>query len=200
MNGESPNESKFVIGGILLAIVVLVGGMALLASRGQKGEAVKNVLGELSLSGRPSSDQSTGLLTNAGKYQDEICGVSFAYPEHWVRSDIRLPLPQEPLSQVTFNEPGSENKPAKNSILSYICYDAGKYSFDQFVGQNTLGQQTEVISVGQTKWQRVGNFIYTTRNDKLLILQMFFTKYDLNPETGYEETFLQIIKSVRFAK
>ena len=132
------------------------------------------------------------------EYSDDICKVKFNYPRNWLKSDITLPLPQEPLSQVTFDEPAQKDSPPKNSILSYICYDAKNYSFSQFIEQSPFGSQTEIINLEETKWQRVGNFIYTTQNNKLIILEMFFTKYDLKPEPGYEETFLNILKTVQF--
>ncbi len=126
------------------------------------------------------------------EYSDDICKVKFNYPKNWTKSDTILPLPQEPLSQATFDEPG------KNSIFSYICYDANWYSFNQFLEQNPFGGQAESINAGEAKWQRVGNFIYTTQNNKLIIFEMFFTKYDLKPEPGYEETFLNILKTAQF--
>lgn len=135
----------------------------------------------------------------AGKYSDEICKISFKYPKDWTKSNLILPLPQKPLSEATFNEPAKGSLPPKNSILSFICYDAKKYSFDQFVGQNSLSQgQAEVLNAGSVRWQRADNFVYATKGDKLLIFEMFFTKYDLKPEPGYENIFIDIIKSVQF--
>ncbi|MDP3995780.1 MAG: hypothetical protein Q8P74_00835 [bacterium] len=128
-----------------------------------------------------------------GEYSDNVCKVKFGYPKSWTKSSLVLPLPQEPLSQATFDEPG------KNSIFFYICYNARSYSFSQFLKINPFSSGgIEELNVGGIKWQRVGNFIYTTQNNKLIIFEMFFTKYDLKPEPEYEETFLNIIKSVQF--
>lgn len=136
---------------------------------------------------------SGGKEGGVGEYYDDICQVKFGYPKSWTKSNIILPLPQKPLSEATFNEPG------KNSIFSYICYDAKNYSFNQFLAYNQFGSGgVENIAAAGVKWQRVGNFIYTTQNNKLIIFQMFFTKYDLKPEPGYEDTFLKIIQSVQF--
>jgi hypothetical protein len=119
-----------------------------------------------------------------GEYYDDTCEVKFGYPKSWTKSNLILPLPQKPLSEATFNEPG------KNSIFSYICYDAQNYSFSQFLTYNSFSSGgIENIDTGGVKWQRVGNFIYTTQKNKLIIFEMFFTKYDLNPGQGYEETF-----------
>jgi len=127
------------------------------------------------------------------EYSDDICKVKFGYPKSWTKSGLVLPLPQEPLSQATFDEL------EKKSIFSYICYDAKNYSFSQFLTYNQFGSGgVENIDAGGVKWQRVGNFIYTTQNNKLIIFEMFFTKYDLKPEPGYEETFLNILKTVQF--
>lgn len=132
------------------------------------------------------------------KYTDKTCGISFDYPKKWAMSDTRLPLSQKPLSEAVFNESGGINSKPKNSILSFICYDAKKYSFDQFIVKNSLKQdQAKAIIADSIKWQRVGNFAYTVKNDKLVIFQMFFTKYDLKPEVGYEEMFLDVLKSVQ---
>jgi len=131
------------------------------------------------------------------KYIDKTCGISFDYPKNWTISNVGLPLSQKPLSEVVFNElGGGMNSKPKNSILTYICYDAKKYSFNQLIDQNTLKQgQTEVVGTNSVKWQRAGNFAYATKNDKLVIFQMFFTKYDLKPKVGYEEMFLAILTS-----
>jgi len=191
MEGKFKKSTNII--GVIIIIVILVVSIVLLTMQGGKGKDTNNLLNKLSLDGDFS------LSTTDGKYQDKVCGISFNYPKNWLKSDIKLPLPQMPLSQVTFNEPIKGSLPPKNSILSFICYNAKKYSFDQFIGQNPLSQgQTEVLNVGSTRWKRVGNFIYTTRGDKLLIFEMFFTKYDLKPEAGYEETFLNILKSVQF--
>lgn len=182
---QKSSVGYYIFGGVFVIILVLV--IVLLVGSGKKEERVNDL----------SSQLSSGTNLSLGKYQDKVCSFSFNYPKNWVKSDINLPLPQKPLSQVTFNEPAQRNSAPKNSILSFICYDAKKYSFEQFVAQNLFGQgQTEVLNLGETRWQRAGNFIYTTKGDKLLILEMFFTKYDLKPEAGYEEVFLDIIKSV----
>jgi len=136
---------------------------------------------------------SKGKEGGVGEYYDDICQVKFGHPESWTKSDLVLPLPQKPLSEATFDEPG------KKSIFSYICYDARYYSFGQFIQYSAVGSSgIEEINAEGIKWQRVGNFIYTTQNNKLIILEMFFTKYDLKPEPGYEETFLNILKTVQF--
>ena len=192
-------ESKKPVYVILIALFVLaLVPIYILVFKGKQGSQ-SNVAGQLSLTGEGLLDAIGGKA--GGEYSDGICKISFQCPKDWLKSDVILPLSQKPLSQVTFNEPAKGNSAPKNSILSFICYDAKKYSFDQFIGQSPAVQgQTETITAGNIKWQRLGNFIYTVKNDKLYILQMFFTKYDLKPEVGYEETFLNIIKSVRFLK
>lgn len=184
---QKSNQDALIIG-VIIAIVLAV-TIVLLTRQGGKG---KNISSDLSL------DQKRTLATD-GKYQDKICGISFNYPKNWIKSDIRLPLPRKPLSQATFNELAKGSLPPKNSICSLICYDAKKYSFDQFISQSPFSQGGETISVDNTQWQRLGNFTYTVKNEKLYIFQMFFTKYDLKPEAGYEAVFLNIIKSVRFS-
>ncbi len=174
---QKSSVGYYIFGGVFVIILVLI--IVLLVGSGKKEERVNDL--------------------SSGKYQDKVCSFSFVYPKNWVKSDINLPLPQKPLSQVTFNEPAQRNSVPKNSILSFICYDAKKYSFDQFMGQNSLGQgQAEVLNAGSTRWQRADNFVYATKGDKLLIFEMFFTKYDLKPEPGYENIFIDIIKSVQF--
>jgi hypothetical protein len=108
-----------------------------------------------------------------------------------------LPLPQKPLSQIIFDEPASGNNKAKNSIFSYVCYDSSKYSFDQFVEGDDLSQKKESVSIGQNNWTRIGTFMSTVINGKLIILQMFFTKYDMNPQNQYEGAFLKIAQSFK---
>jgi len=161
-----------------LVYIVLVGslifGLILVLTR-QKGEGV-----------------------STKEYYDDICDVGFNYPKAWTKSNIILPLPQKPLFQITFDEPAQKNKTLKNSIFSFICYDATKYSFDQFIKESPFVGQIETIDIGEVKWRRVGNFVYTIQNNKLIIFEMFFTKYDLKPEAGYEDIFLNIIQSAQF--
>jgi len=115
-----------------------------------------------------------------------------------VKSDVGLSLSPDPLSYAVFNEPAKGNSSPKNSIFSFVCYDAKNILLINLWLKNTFSQeQAETISVGSKKWQRLGNFIYIMSDDKLYIFQMFFTKYDLRPESGYEEIFLDIIKSVK---
>lgn len=163
----------FALAGLLILILILV------FSGGEKGGKETEVIDHK--------------ITE--EYSDYVCGVKFGYPKSWTKSELLLPLPQEPLSQATFDEPG------KNSIFSYICYDARSYTFSQFLTYNPFSSGgIENIDVGGVKWQRVGNFIYTTQNNKLVILEMFFTKYDLKPNQEYEDTFLNIVKSVQFSR
>lgn len=183
---EKPDNTYFYVILVVFLVFVLIGVFALVSGKKQSSQFGKNIF-------------DTTKSGSAGEYSDEICKISFKYPKDWTKSNLILPLPQKPLSQATFNEPAKGSLPPKNSILSFICYDAKKYSFDQFMSQSPLSQgQTEVLNVGSTRWQRAGNFIYTTKGDKLLIFEMFFTKYDLKPESGYEKAFLDIVKSIRF--
>ena len=182
-------ENMFVVGGIAV-IAILIVFIVLLVGINKKEKSVSDLPIQMSLDGKLATD---------GRYQDEVCGISFNYPKTWLKSDIKLPLSQEPLSYVVFNEPAKGNLSPKNSIFFFICYDVKKYSFDQFIAQSRLSQgQTGVFDIGSVRWQRMGNFIYTTKGDKLLIFEMFFTKHDLKPEPGYEKVFLDIVKSVKF--
>jgi len=136
-----------------------------------------------------------GLGSN--RYVSSECGVEFEYPRNWVRSDIRLSLPQEPLAWVVFDEMVGEIV-EKRSLFSLFCYDASKYSFEQFFGGDAIGREMGGgVTTESLKWERVGNFAYTIKEDKLLIAQMFFTKFDLKPQNGYEQTFMNILSSMR---
>lgn len=153
----------------------------------------------LNLTGGTEGSSIGANAAGNGEYRDGVCKVAFKYPKNWRKADRVLPLPRKPLASAVFDEPAVGKSAAKNSLLSYFCFDATKYSFEQFISQNPLGQsQTESFSSGQTTWQRIGNFVYTTKNDKLIIFQMFFTKYDLKPEASYENTFQNLIKSASF--
>lgn len=136
-----------------------------------------------------------GLGTN--RYVSGECGVEFEYPKNWVKSDIKLSLPQEPLSQVVFDETVG-GAMSKKSLFSLFCYDASKYSFDQFFGGDAIGKEMMGVATTESlRWERVGNFAYAIKGDKLLIAQMFFTKFDLKPQNGYEQTFMSILNSMR---
>jgi len=170
---------------IIVLIWILLGGV-------NKNPITVNPGLKLEGSAGSTTNQQTGL----GSFKDDKCNISFNYPTSWVASKNKLPLPQPPLFQITFDEPQKGNVQAKNSLFSYICFDANKYSFDQFFNQSNPGGG-ETIKAGNLAWQRVGNFSYTTVNGKLLILQMFFTKFDINSDPNYETTFLSILKSFR---
>jgi len=191
---KKSNKDHFVAIGVLIIIVLLF--VIFILIKKSKDNTKNNNFSStnLSLSDNIISGQKSVI---DGKYKDKTCNVSFDYPKNWVVSNVEPSFSQKPLSVVVFNEPAKGNLPPKNSIFSFVCYDAKKYSFDQFVAQSPLSQeQVETMSVGSIKWQRLGNFIYTTSDDNLYIFQMFFTKYDLRPESGYEEIFLDIVKSV----
>lgn len=186
---EKSDESQFVTIGILI-ITILLFAIFILIKQSKNNTKNDGFLStNLSLDNNKTSGQKTDINE---KHKDKTCSVSFDYPKNWLISNTKLPLSQKPLSEAIFNEPGG-----KNSILVFICYDAKKYSFDQFIANNPLNQnQTETITTDNSKWQRVGNFAYTIKNNKLVIFQMSFTKYDLKPKVGYEEKFLDILRSV----
>jgi len=193
---KKSSENWFIVVGVIIIVILFFVIIIFLIKQSKNNTKSDSFsLTNLSLDGDMLSKQKSGV---SGKYKDNVCDVSFNYPKNWVKSDVGLSLSPDPLSYAVFNEPAKGNSSPKNSIFSFVCYDAKKYSFDQFVAQNTFSQeQAETISVGSKKWQRLGNFIYIMSDDKLYIFQMFFTKYDLRPESGYEEIFLDIIKSVK---
>lgn len=216
---NEPNKFVYLILGAFLVLIIIVPLFILVLRDEQTGQFdIGNVIIELFGNNRKLQDtnelepqeqhaenskkeyQLDAVQNGGGKqYVDEICQIRFKYPENWEKTDTVLPLPQKSLSQVVFNEPAKPGSAAKNSILSFICYDAKKYSFDQFIGQTSLFQgQEEVITIGSIKWQRLGNFVYTAKDDKLYIFQMFFTKYDIHPDPHYEQIFLQILKTAQF--
>jgi len=128
------------------------------------------------------------------EYRDSECGVVFDHPRSWIRSGNGMTLPQEPLSQVVFDEPESGYK----SLFAFFCYDAAEYTFEQFYPLSDIDRErSEVVTVGIVKWQRMGNFAYAVMGDRLLIMQMFFTKLDIKPKAEYEQMFVGILGSVR---
>ena len=176
------NKKLLIIAGLAIGFIFIV--ILLIASTSNK-QGKENQTGK----------EITFVAQN-GQYQDKICNLTFPYPNHWVISEIELPLAKEALSQAVFNQPAGNNQPTKNSILSYFCYSAQEYTAQQLLGEIFSGT-TEQITFNNYEWHRNGNFIYTTINDKLIIFQMFFTKYDIKPKPGYEETFLEIIENVK---
>ncbi len=190
MAKKSGENRSMIVVGTIVAVLLFPIVLLLIKQPAKEREDVNALLSD----GLDSSQK----FASKGKYADKVCSISFDYPQNWQVSDVKLTLPQPPLSQTTFNEPAKGNSPPKSSIFSFLCYDARQYSFDQFIAQNAFGQkQGETISAGNIKWQRRGNFVYAVKNEKLYIFQMFFTKYDLKPESGYEGIFLDIIRSVR---
>ena len=180
---------------ILIVIVSLFGGVLFLANRAGNQNETKSSseLPAINLNGQPGQTYTS----SGGKYQDSTCRVSFDVPKNWVKSDLRLPLIPPPVSQVTFDEPGSGAAPLKKSIFSFICYDSTQYSQERFLSDLGATQNSgETVTVGADSWNRQGNYFYTTKNGKLLVLQMFFTKYDFQPNSAYENIFQQILNSI----
>ncbi|MDP3987692.1 MAG: hypothetical protein Q8P80_00950 [Candidatus Levybacteria bacterium] len=196
---EQEPSQKFIIVGIFLFILLVIGGIIIMGRQNQNTNTGNNTgqfqLGNTGLNNMNNNPGNPQTSAGNGSYKDTACNFSFNYPSNWRKSNSTLPLPQKPLSQVIFDEPASGSNGAKNSIFSYVCYDSSKYSFDQFVEGDDLSQKKENVSIGQTSWTRMGTFMSTVKNGKLIILQMFFTKYDMNPQSQYEDMFLNIIKS-----
>jgi hypothetical protein len=188
VKSKTKNYIILAISAVLITTLVII-----LASSGNNSNNKNS--GKNQNTTTPGSDfQLTDLPQK--QYQDDTCNLTFSIPQDWEKSDITLPLPQQPLSQATFNQPASQNTPAKNSILSFICYDASEYSFSQFLDQNPTQAQTSQLKIGGLEWKRTGTFAHTTKNNQLLIFQMFFTKHDLKPRSGYEEQFMKTLESV----
>jgi len=186
---ESSYQSYFVLGSILIIALFFVAVVIFFSEHKSDSDSIKT-----------QNPLSLGNVQNnqANTYKDPVCGISFNYPAPWKQSTAKLPLPQPPLSQIIFDEPAIKGSQARNSLFSFICYDGTKYSFDQFIIDSGSDFKKEILTVGGLSWTRAGNYIYTTQNNKLYILQMFFTKYDMRPEIKYENTFMDILKSVRF--
>lgn len=190
-NPNGPNSNIGVI--ILVVIVLLFGGVVFLVNRNQGETKNGPSPSASSLFSQPNPSPTAG----SGKYQDTTCHVSFDVPKNWAKSDLQLPLIPPPVSQVTFDEPGSGTTAPKKSIFSFICYDGTKYSQERFLSDLGATQNSgETLTVGTDSWNRQGNYFYTTKNGKLLVLQMFFTKYDFQPSSAYETIFQQILNSV----
>lgn len=179
-----------VIAGLVFLIILLAVNKPKRVSLNQENLSLDNSGLNLAGSGKQSS-------LSKGHYQDNTCGISFDIPQNWQESDQVPSLPQPALSAISFDQGASQTSTAKNSILSFICYDAAEYSFDQFLSQSPSQNQTASMTIGNQKWQRVGTFAYTTKGKYLLIFQMFFTKFDVKPEASYEQEFMKILGSVK---
>ncbi len=172
-------EKKFLIIGGVVIFVLIIFILILVGLNKNKGKASNY----LSLENKVSSGK---ISVESGKFSDSTCGISFEVPAGMSQSSTTLPLPQEALSQAVFDET------ANKSVLSYICYD-GKYTFDEL---NESSGNSEQVTVGNKTFSRKGNFVYFNTGDKLIIFQMFFTKNDLNPKSGYEEKLQKLLGSV----
>ncbi len=186
---ESSYQNYIVLGSILIIVLFFVVVIIFFSEHKSDNDSIKTQ-NPLSLGNIQNSSGNT--------YKDPVCGISFDHPATWKQSTTKLPLPQPPLSQVVFDEPATNGSQARNSLFSFICYDGTKYSFDQFITDSGSDLKKENLTVGGLSWTRAGNYIYNTQNNKLYILQMFFTKYDMRPEIQYENTFMDILKSARF--
>jgi len=176
--GKSEKMVLKIGGGVIFVLIVVI--LILSGLNRQKEKAKGNYM---SLESRPVASE---VGVKNGKFSDSICGISFEVPAGMSQSSTTLPLPQEALSQAVFDET------ANKSVLSYICYD-GKYTFDEL---NESSGNSEQVTVGNKTFSRKGNFVYFNKGDKLIIFQMFFTKNDLNPKSGYEEKLQKLLASV----
>lgn len=177
----SKNEKMFFgICGLIIVVLIII--IAVVSGLNKQNKKRSNDY--LSLSGTGSLEKTA---VENGKFSDSICGISFEVPNGMIKSTTVLPLPQEPLSQMVFDD--GVNK----SVFSYICYD-DKYTFDQFGGSSDL--KVGILTAGGKNFSRAGNFVYFNKGDKLIIFQMFFTKNDLEPKSGYEEKLVKMLESV----
>lgn len=182
MTKFSKNEKIFFwVCGLVVVVLILI--ISVVSGFNNQNKKNKNSQ-YLSLD---KNENAKKILVENGKFSDDICGITFDIPSGMFKSLIRLPLPQEPLSQVVFDD--GVNK----SVFSYICYD-GKYTFDQFNRDGDL--KTETLAVGGKNFSRTGNFVYFNKGGKLIIFQMFFTKNDVEVKNGYEEKLSKILGSV----
>lgn len=181
MDKIDKKDSKFVVVGIFIIFGLILLIIIILPLSKNEKKSFNNV--NLSLN-------KTTVITSGKNdvFQDKICNLSFKVPGNWQKSLTKLPLPQPPLTQAVFDENN------KKSIFSYICYDE-KYSFNQFNDSTDL--KPEGIRVNNVDFTRVGNFVYFNKNNKLVIFQMFFTKNDIKPETGYEEKLMAVLGSIK---
>jgi len=181
MDKIDKSDSRFIVMGvsIMCGLILLIIIILVLAKNEKKSFNNTNL----------SLDKTT-TATNGkdGIYQDKVCNLTFKIPNNWQKSSTKLPLPQIPLTQAVFDENN------KKSIFSYICYDE-KYSFNQF--NDSADLKPEGVRVNNIDFTRVGNFVYFNKGNKLIIFQMFFTKNDIKPETGYEEKLMTILGSVK---
>lgn len=182
MDKINKNDLKFIVVGISVICGLILTIIIILSLSKNEKKSFNNT----NLSLNKTTTATTG--NNNGTFQDKICNLSFKIPNNWQKSSTKLPLPQPPLTQAVFDENN------KKSIFSYICYDE-KYSFNQFNDSTDL--KPEGIRVNNVDFTRVGNFVYFNKNNKLIIFQMFFTKNDIKPETGYEEKLMAVLGSIR---
>jgi len=180
MDKKDKNDLKFIVVGVSIICGLILLIIIILSLNKNRKKSFSNT--NLSL------NNTTTVVGKDGIYQDKICSLSFKIPSNWQKSSTKLPLPQIPLAQAVFDENN------KKSIFSYICYDE-KYSFNQFNDSTDL--KPEGIRVNNVDFTRVGNFVYFNKGNKLIIFQMFFTKSDIKPETGYEEKLMAILGSIK---
>ena len=156
-------------------------------------------LGLLVFSGNSSpfdsmfSGAKGGLPGNANlskTFEDSVCKASFLYPESWEQSLLNTPLFTEPASQVTFDAPQN------SSVFTYVCLKGVKPTFDQLMGTDTT-QNAKKQRISGNTWVRWGPFAYLEKGDRLFIVQMFATKYDINPNPEYENLFQSILHSMK---
>ncbi|MBP8961210.1 hypothetical protein KBG31_03240 [Patescibacteria group bacterium] len=174
---------------ILVGVLSLIGIFALvLGSNSQNSGIFGTVF-------RGNNKPSFGNSIPTKTYSDEICEVSFMYPENWEESKFEMPLSIEPASYLTLNTP---QNPA---LFSYICIEGEKPSFEQLIGVESSGQELKKQRIGGNTWVRWGPFAYLEKGDKLFILRMYGTKYDISTEQNgtqdseYENIFLAILDS-----
>ncbi len=183
---KTATDQKFIAIGILIVFGLILLIILIVASRKDTKETTPTAYMQLDNTNTSlKKENSVGVKI----FQDKVCNISFSIPAGWSQSATKLPLPQAPLAQIVFDEN------SKKSIFSYICY-SDKYTFSQFIGDST-NLSAEPLKIGGIDFNRVGNFVYFNKGNKLIVLQMFFTKNDINPIAGYEEKLQVIMASIK---
>jgi len=138
-------------------------------------------------------------IAGDGKLQSNTCGVTMSVPSAWNESGRSVPFSGTPLDAVIMDEPYRQTR---RTVFWFACFDASRYELVDLIGKDMGTVALKAVqeeNIGGITFYRTRDFWYATQNGKHLLLNVNFARYDTEPEAGYEDTMMNILRSIRSA-
>ena len=191
---------------VVLTVAVLIGMISFgvwyfrLSTGGAPITGLSQSLSSAIFNSQPvAGNNSQPIIARDGKLQSNACGVTARVPKSWRESGRSVPFAGTPLDAAVMDEPYRQTR---RTVFWFACFDAQKYELVDLIGKDIGTAALEAAqeeNVGGVTFRRTRDFWYATQNGKHLLLNVNFAQYDSQPEAGYEDTMMNIVRSISFA-